>query len=218
MFITGPPNKTPIVYVYPALRKPSYYTYYLLGLEEVFGKRSLRFSCDGFPKFYEHGLALRFLVADDVERRVFISAGDGPGMNTKALAWCHRYAKVNLDPEVVPAHGREKVVPIGPSFGLRPSNLPNSITHTLLNLWHSPTLSYAGTRHHLAHFWAQWRRLPQEAYCPTDSRADSDYIFFAGTLWKEEDATNRFRAAFIEVARSAPGVEFEGGFAPPQRC
>ena len=185
--------------IYPWF-KASYYGFYLQGLWEIFPGARAAFSLRGFPQLHHHCLAFRISG-----RNIYVSAGDGPGINQEALAWCHVYAKVNLGIDVSAA----KLFPVGPSFGLRFLPLwrafcwslrtcrrPNGVTHSL--------------REHFAEYWRQWRyRLPERDYQP--SPPHPNYVFYLGTLWKQEPETNTFRANFIRACRSVPALRFEGG-------
>jgi glycosyltransferase involved in cell wall biosynthesis len=114
------------------------------------------------------------------------------------------------------------IVPLGPTFGIRLS-------------------SNALTRRHLAHTWRwalegdggppgrrsrvrtaadrsrallkhQRRRASIDAYAPRPS--DADYVFFTAWPWAKHGSVNPPRIGFIEACRRAPGLTFEGGFAP----
>ena len=184
-----------------------YYSFYAAGLAEVLGRVRPSSRC---PSFGHHGLA--FTAG---ERRIFVSASDGPGLKEDALRWCEVYGKVNLDPDSVAAADRERCLAIGPSFPIRvwgpAAAIATSWIHFLL-----ARRRIERPREHFANFWRQFRyRLPLAAYAPAES--DPEYVFFLSTLWKKEPDTNRSRAAFVEVCRSLSKVVFDGGFAPRTR-
>jgi hypothetical protein len=60
---------------------------------------------------------------------VYISAEDGSGFNSEALQWSDVYAKVNIDPNVRPEQHHEKILPIGPSFGVKNYGLGSTLIH-----------------------------------------------------------------------------------------
>jgi glycosyltransferase involved in cell wall biosynthesis len=68
-------------------------------------------------------------------------------------------------------------------------------------------------REHIANHWRQYKhRLPISVY--THARSERKYVFFVGSVWKREAQTNEYRALFMDVCRSTPGLRFEGGFPP----
>jgi glycosyltransferase involved in cell wall biosynthesis len=198
--------------VYPAFNA-YYYSFYLQGLHSVFGKKNIVLSCDEFPRFHHHCLA--FVVQGNKSKKIYISAGDGPGFNEEGLEWCDIYAKVNIDFNLIPSIYSSKVKAIGPSFSMRIWGLSSTIWHSI----HSFALGYPfidNVREHYARYWRQYRyRFPERAYVP--GKSSDNYIFFASSIWKKEHECNKYRAAFIDMCRKLPGIRFEGGFAPRSR-
>ncbi len=188
-----------------------YYAYYFAGLAEGLGQPQVRFATAGFPALHPHALAL---ILDN--KRIYISAGDGTGLNQAALEWCDVYAKVNLDWGLVPDHHRRKVIPIGPSFGIRFWSLPQTLILAAVN-YRRARKHIPQPREHFANYYRQYcHRLPLSAYTPGIS--EPNYIFYAASLWRKEPEANRLRANFMEAARSVPGITFEGGFAPGKQA
>jgi hypothetical protein len=191
-----------------------YYSFYIEGLREVFGTRSLSYDTHGEWPLLPHSLCFEVDA-----KRVYISAEDGSGFNPDGLQWADVYAKVNVDPKVQPEHHQEKVMPIGPSFGVRNYGLIKTLIH-MTRTTSMMTAAYGNLRkrfgnywprEHVANHWRQYRhRLPLNVYHPV--RSERDYVFFVGSLWKREDLTNAYRGLFMDVCRSTPGLRFEGGF------
>lgn len=183
-----------------------YYSFYLEGLYRL--PVRLGESARRVPYFGHHGLSMR-VIRKGLEKRVFLSASDGPGINREAMEWCDRYAKVNLDREALSPADAAKSMPIGPSFAVR--------TWAPLRAWARAfaTALVSGRqlsdlREHVASYRRQYRyRLPESAYEP--GRADADYVFFASRLWRKEARANRFRANFLEACRDSD-LRVEGGF------
>ena len=197
----------PRIRVYPAFNA-LYYSFYLAGLRALNGPSRLAYSGRGFPAFGHHGLA--FETVEESPRRVFLSASDGPGLQPAALAWCDIYGKVNLDAGSVPPAATSRCLAIGPSFPIRLWTPIAAGGRGMVNF-----LKCRGRvdspREHFANFWRQYRyRLPLAAYEPSPSTPG--YVFFAASLWKREEATNRLRGRFIEACRSLPELNVEGGF------
>ena len=193
-----------MIHIYP-ISNCFYYSYYLEALTKL-GK-PIKYSVDGFPHFHQHCLA--FIIDD---KKVYISAGDGPGFNEIGLEWCDIYAKVNIQNDSIPAEYNFKVLPVGPSFGIQYL----SGFQTLLNSWVTFVKSsnrQISPRDHFANYYRQWRyRLPIQYFKPR--KVDTSYIFHASTLWTKEKLTNVHRANFIEVASKTQDIRFEGGFSP----
>jgi hypothetical protein len=199
--VSGPPRAV----VYPAFNA-LYYSFYLAGLREV---RAVRYRRGAFPAFGHHALAFE---TGEPPVRILISASDGPVLQSAALAWCHVYGKINLDPSQVPAEHAARCLAIGPSFPVRLWGPPAAFARGLANLARCRG-RVESPREHFANFWRQYvYRLPLAAYEPVPGEAG--YVFTASTLWKKEAATNRYRASFVEACRSLHGLEVEGGFAP----
>ena len=70
-------------------------------------------------------------------------------------------------------------------------------------------IAWARTRGVIEH---QRRRTTIDAYLPQASQ--SDYVFFTAWPWAKHSDVNPPCAWFIEACRRAPGLTFEGGFAP----
>ncbi len=179
-----------------------YYSFYLEGLRRLGLRWRLRSA--GFPRVGHHGLWLR-----SGSRRLFISASDGPGISAEAVAWADVIGKVNLDRAEAPANA----IPIGPSFPVAVFSAPVAWALASSAWFRGGFRTAPSARSHFGAFRAQYRyRLPERAYAPGQS--DPGYVFALSRLWQKEPATNRWRAAFIEAARSLPDLEIEGGFAP----
>jgi hypothetical protein len=107
----------------------NYYSFYLAGLYFAFPEAKIQISRQGFPEIHHHCLAFRLLR--EKEEKIYISAGDGPGINEKGLEWCDVCGKVNYDPDSIPSTYGEKIMPIGPSFGIRIFSCPKTVFQAL---------------------------------------------------------------------------------------
>lgn len=193
------------VRVYPTF-EPTYHTYYLQGLVDVFGSRGIRYTVDGFPWLPRRCLAF---ITERPQRKVYIDARDPTDLEPHGLAWCDVYAKINIDWSVVTEAQREKLVAIGPHFSIRLWNPPTAAWHALNNYWQARS-RIAQTRRHFAGYWQQYKaHYWIDSYIPQPG--DPNYVFFSSTLWPNDPACNRFRANFIAACRSIDGLHFEGG-------
>ncbi len=185
-----------------------YYSYYLSQLKDNFN--IINYDSNPFPDFHHHCLAM--ILKDFSEKKIYISAGDGPGFNQLGLEWCDIYAKVNVHKEQIPKKFENKILPIGPSFGLNYLSLKETLTQLWVTTLRSK-MKLREYREHFANFYRQWKyRAPLSAYIP--GNVETDYIFHASTLWRKEPDTNTLRARFMDIANNNPKIKFDGGFAP----
>ena len=216
--MTRPTTGVGIV-VHPASNL-AYASLVLEGFARCLGPDAIRYSTEGFPPSYGHGRLLAFRLAGDPAAHAFCVFADQTTVNGRGQAWASVYGMVNVAPDAA-----EHVVALGPTFGVRLS-------------------SNALTRRHLAHTWRwavegrtkkprvrirmriaadrtralyahQRKRGSIDDYRPHAS--DPDYVFFTAWPWAKHDDVNPPRIRFIEACRRAPGLDFEGGFAPRRR-
>jgi len=202
------------VRIYPAF-DALYYSFYIQGVFDSFGRSNVEFSYDGFPRLPLACLA--FIVEGDPETKVVIDAYDGVKLTDYAgLEWCDVYGKVNLVSSLIPEDCLYKCLPIGPSFPIRIWPWRKAIWLALKH-YRPAVQGFKAAREHVANYVRQCRdRLPLTHFVP--GRARENYIFFSSTIWTEGEApgTNQYRALFMETCKSFTGVNFEGGFSPPQ--
>ena len=197
--------------VHPAAEL-SYASFVLEGLASVLGPSSIQYSTEGFPNRFTGGRVLAFYRADDPTARCFLTFNDHPRVNQMGVEWARTYGMVNVRAEDV----RTGVVPLGPTFGVRLTSSLLTARH-LMHAW-----SWAGARplrdaaaRARGAYQHQRRRTAIARYRPGHS--DPGYIFFAAWPWAKHTEVNPPRARFIEACRRAPGLTFEGGFAPRRR-
>ena len=184
-----------------------YHSFYVQGLREICGARNITYSRQKLPQAGEHGCAL--IVHDKSDHKIYIAAEDSPEINLEALEWCDIYAKINVSPDVMPAQGASKIMPIGPSFAVKIYAPPHALYHAL-KTYH---LTKKQPKQHFMNYYRQLKhRFPESFYKPGVTQRD--YIFFSGTIWKKDTGTNDARSLFVEACKSTPGVRFEGGFRP----
>jgi hypothetical protein len=199
--------------IYPAF-DAYYYSFYVKGLIETFGERSIHFSSRGFSPLTPE--CLSFIFKGDRELRIVVDAYDGKITTRQhaALEWCDVYGKVNLRSQIEDKTYIHKCLPIGPSFPIRIWPPAKAWRLALGNYGlNMPRLEYA--REHFSNYrWQYKYRVGLDLFAPGASR--DDYIFFSSTIWREEEAprTNGYRALFMKCCKSLSGITFEGGFSP----
>jgi glycosyltransferase involved in cell wall biosynthesis len=149
-------------------------------------------------------------VADDGHslKKVIVDFTDSSLIDSNALDWCDVYGKINLDATQTAS---DKIVCIGPSFGIQIYNLPKTLWYAITNFLKSyPRIP--NKRRFFSDYKSQYKRPKLTDYHPQPSK--TDYIFFMASLWKQEAETNSYRANFINSCQANSNVTFEGGFAP----
>ncbi|MCH9647229.1 MAG: hypothetical protein K0U98_03255 [Deltaproteobacteria bacterium] len=208
-----------VVRLYPGFNA-LYYSFYLQGLEQAFGRGNLAWTTRSFPRFGHHCLAFEVDAGGQRPIRIYISASDGPGINPRGLEWCDVYAKANLaldldevlGPDAPPLELRSRLLAIGPSFPVRRWS-PLAAAFRALKSFALCRGQVERVREHLANYRRQYKyRMPLSAYRPQEP--ESDYLFFASRLWQRNPTTNQFRANYIRACRSVADLHFEGGFVP----
>ena len=192
-----------------------YYSFYIQGIVDSFGKANVEFSYKGFPRLPLDCLA--FIVHGTEPLRVVIDAYDGVRLtNHRAIEWCDVYGKVNLEWSALPHKYAYKCLPIGPSFPVRLWSWSKSICMGLRN-YHPRVQGVKYARKHFSDYVRQCRdRLPLTEFVPGHVR--NNYVFFSATIWREAEApgTNQCRSSFMTSCKSFRGLKFEGGFSPPR--
>ena len=188
-----------------------YYSFYIEGFYNLLGRRNVKFRSSPFPNFPERTFAA-IVKSETGERKIIIDAFDSNRINTEMLEWSDVYGKVNYKKDQIPYDQISKVVPLGPSFGIRIWNLPQLLYHAAIN-YHSARNRIAMKENFFKNYWRQFKRLPIKEY-NTQNETEENYICFISSLWEKEERVNKSRAEFITACKNINGVIFEGGFAP----
>lgn len=186
-----------------------YASYYIYGLYEVFGKQNVRFSSRYFKSFKHDNHFFAFVITKGTsQKKVIVDFTDDSSIDSTALQWADVYGKINLEISKTP---HNKIVSIGPSFGIRIYSLVETIWFAFSNLLKSYS-RIPNKRKFLSNYKAQFKRPKLSDYSLKPPK--KNYIFFMASLWKKESETNKFRANFIKSCKANTNIEFEGGFAP----
>ncbi|SFU18117.1 hypothetical protein SAMN04489724_4769 [Algoriphagus locisalis] len=190
-----------------------YSSYYIKGIEELFGKKNIKFSNNYFRDFKHnnHFFAL-VLKSKDAERKIIIDFADSEEVDIIALNWADTYAKINKSDIAYPSP--EKIIAIGPSFGIHIYSFFKTGYMAISNYLKASS-RIPNKRRFFSDYKAQLNRMSIDEYYP--NKNVNNYVFFASSLWKKEKKTNDFRANFIKACIENPDIEFDGGFAPRPR-
>lgn len=194
---------------------------YIQGLKEAFGSSQVLYSTRPFHSLphnsarwdFDHFMA--FHVAPD-DLRFVIDYGDKLEFNLAALEWCDVYAKVNLnaaEQKSQPAHLVQKIVQIGPSFGVNNYFTSELYALCLINWTKAARLgSSVSFREFLTGY--NWTRIrePESTYEPMSS--DPNFVFHVSRYYRNQnhgEYANAARSIFMRAAKEDPEIEFRGG-------
>jgi len=195
-----------------------YASYYIQGIVDLFGAEKVCFRMSPFEllvKKYDN-LAFdeffAFIIIRNGQRvKIVIDYKDNYTINYEIYDWCDVYGKVNLNPKYTDLFDYNKIINIGPGFGIRIMGNFATILNAMSNFIKS--YRYSDIKYYpffYGYYW-QTKRLPISDF--TNSPTDGKYVFFVSTLWNHDNcirSTNVLRAAFIEECKNA-GLNFEGG-------
>jgi len=174
-------------------------------------KKNVEFSRKEFPAFPERTFAV-IIESGKKKLKIVIDAYDSPRISPGLLEWCDIYAKVNYNDKNLPTSNQHKIIPIGPSFGIKIWNMPETVYFAFSNYIKSKGEIHF-KRNFFANYWRQYKRLELKEYNVNSSVKDN-YVYFISSLWGKEKETNSNRANFILACQELEAVKFEGGFAP----
>lgn len=184
-----------------------YASFYIRGLYVVYGRKNVKFSNQHFKQFKHNNHFFAFIVKDKSSlKKVIIDFTDSNAIDAEALKWSDVYGKINLD-DSLPQD--PKIIPIGPSFGIRLFSLFETLSYAFINLCKAYT-QIPNKRRFLSDYKAQYKRPKLSDYRHQNPIAN--YVFFMTSLWKQEPLANSYRANFIKSCKTSPNLTFEGGF------
>lgn len=199
----------------------SYATYYIEGFRKLFpGKVVFKIIDTDLSLLesedYRCGFAVVVAYTDDSIKRIFVDISDINIIRERFYDWADVYAKINVKAEDL---SRQKLLLIGPSFGVRLWNPVKTVRVCIMNYlktrtsrnegYHAPFMSYFQD-----YMYTVFRRLPISAYNSRYDVSDAEYAFTLNTLWYDsltDSMTNKYRGAFIRACQKL-FPRFEGGF------
>ncbi|RZJ68199.1 MAG: glycosyltransferase family 1 protein [Flavobacterium sp.] len=180
-------------------------------MRRLYGKNSIRFTSKYFSQFKHNGRHVALIVKQgERSAKIIIDFGDVSVIDQKGYEWCDHYAKINIDFESLARH--DKLLSIGPSFGIRVFSFPETVALSLRN-YIKGRKRIENVRYFFADYKAQLKRRRVEDY-QNNKKSNDRMVFFASSLWKLEPETNLFRANFINAAKKNNEIDFVGGFSP----
>lgn len=197
----------------------NYSAYYILGFASLYGRRNLKFGLIDVPgisdqQAYYQGCTMLIVDEEKGVRKVFIDPHDTNTVNEQFYNWSDVYAKINVTAEDAV---REKILVIGPSFGIQLWNPFHTMWIGVCNLLKcriGSRFNISAKSYLLDYAYTFVRRQRIKEYLNTGDQEKRDYVFALSTLWYDSQTystTNRFRGVFAEACKSLYPV-FEGGF------
>ncbi|MBO6032573.1 MAG: glycosyltransferase [Prevotella sp.] len=201
-----------------------YSSFYIYALRHVLGRDAVRFDSTPFQHLSasaQQSKGLLFIIRQPghPDKKYYLYGNDSYRIEEEIYEWCDVYASVNANFEKTP--GRDKLVSLTPSFGIRVWNAGGTFCAALSN-----AVSYIRTvhDHKLKTFLGNYKRLLNRPYYAdlTPGSSRSDYVFFCSTLWYNDEYNqndrhlNARRARFIRACKELEELRFEGGFVPQQ--
>ena len=194
----------------------NYASYYIIGLKLYYPNLPIIWDSSKFPytfkglKDYRQGIGI-ILEKDNELRKFFIDFHDSNQVLEQPYKWCDVYGKINVKKEDL---NKSKILPIGPSFGVRFTNVINALKLATINYfsikdrgWKPDIKSYLSS-----YVYQFLRRKKFEEYV-VNPNENENYIFALSTLWyddKTDTTTNIFRANFSRLCKKLMPA-FEGG-------
>lgn len=213
----------------------SYSSFYLYGLIQLFGHKSVSYSLKPFKNLKDPRLNLQFVVIkNNVTRRIFIHTRDVYQLDIDGYNWCDVYGHVNANFKYYPHDKYPKIRSLVPSYGIRVFSLFEMLGIAVCNFFKSlnsiiyrdewnakkddcvinPIINIKLFFHRF--YKGYESRLPYEVYA-NNERSEDNYVFFLSTLWfsdeyvENDKAVNRRRAHFIRACKMIQNITFEGG-------
>ena len=198
----------------------NYATWYLYGIAKIYGVASIHFDVAPFVAIrfddfmeYISGMPLLVIMDDGKERRIFIDYCDYDTIFPDRYQWADVYAKVNVTEEQLRKF--EKVIAIGPGFGIRIEKPLAALWLGLRNYWKSRKYTAIPMWRMMGDYaYSFVRRLDMTCYqLKADMSVEGGYVFHASTLWRKpymDKTTNAARGAFLRVCKEV-GLKVEGG-------
>lgn len=217
------------VYVHPSV--DIYYSgFYLLGLEQVFGKENIIYSAKPFdftpPTPFEiFEVYLLFIIdRDGVQTKYALDLYDMHNIKQNIYEWCDIYGQINVRYREFPAAIYPKVVPLCPSFGVCYWSLFETPYRVISDLTMLHYHVQPNCLRPIKRAIKQLRRLPYDCYLYSkEGDVRDNYVFMLSTLWHNSEVAgigkevNEARVNFMNACRGIPNLQFEGGLVPTKR-
>lgn len=187
-----------------------YAAFYIKGLQELYPGQVSFWAKPFSPLVYtSESHILAFVVKENqVEKKVVVDFGDAPTIHEPFLAWCDIYGKVNLNRVSSSYIKSDKIISLGPNYGLK-------IYDKKYALWLAG-VNYLKTWSRVPHlkiFVSKYilssKKVASFSFLPTTDTENK--IYFLSSYWKGQGLTNQYRKNFIAACKAHKGIQFSGG-------
>lgn len=198
----------------------NYASFYIEGLRQVFGRKNIVWRRKPFEMLH-YNLDCHCLAFVINGRRYVADFADSNKLFfPDFLNWADVYGKVNYCQEYIPTGFAEKIVAIGPNFGIANfgANRWSATFRCLIN-W---PLVYGRLNYSFKSYWSPYLWLYKRHGIKFEPNAESvgtTSVFMVARWWSGQSWVNTARVNFIRACRSlaAEGViTFVGGLIPDQ--
>ncbi len=200
--------------------KVNYASYYLYGIKSLFGTCRIKYRCLSdisieTDRQSRIGFAMMVLTADDT-KRIYLDYGDWDEINEAYYQWADVYAKINVRNKDA---NREKLLVIGPSFGVKLWSPLTCLIQGLKNYTHIQKVCGDSFKRSLKQYLMDYaymfvRRKRYNYYHRFTQEEQPGYVFSFNTLWygnMADQTTNKLRGLFMRECQHLM-ASFEGGF------
>lgn len=197
---------------------PWYYEYYFKGLVDYYGKENVKFNfSESFMEYYKYSFTkyrkaffYYEITSGETRKRVVISAEDWVDINSEVYKAVDCYAKVNVVEEQTGKY--QKILPIGPNFGIRYFSLLEYIffTYTLHRKTKikNPFFKTFFTNSFKRSFYRTYeRKNPEES--------NLKKTFYLNYPWRKHHEVTKRRKEITKILKDLEKrdiIIFEGGF------
>ena len=194
----------------------NYAFYYIKGLRQCFPNVPIKWNSKMFPyrfdslQEFRQGIGI-ILEYENYSQKIYIDFHDPDIILEQPYKWCDVYGKINIKED--DCH-RDKIVPIGPSFGIRYKSLISSLLGGMVNYIRLSDRGWKPSFKEYIHgyLYPFVRRKTYKWYTMNPDEKEG-YIFAASTLWydaKTDRTTNNYRAQYCRLCKKLMPF-FEGG-------
>lgn len=196
-----------------------YKSFYIKGLEDLFGKNNVSYSMTPFMDLSSsslNGWDILFIVKDNNKStKYYISCNDSYAINEEIYRWCDVYGSVNANFALTDKKYHKKLIPLCPSFGIKCWSNAKILMHSVFDY----RITTGSIKKHLG----KYKRLIttrhdlSDYYSAIKISKSLPYVFFSSTLWyndewnRNDEKVNKTRANFIRACKKISGLTFEGG-------
>lgn len=196
----------------------NYSSFYIKGLQEVFGRKNVHASSVPFSKLH-YGSETHILAFIVDDRRYVIDFADSNTVFYHSfLEWTDVYGKVNYNRTNLPNENQEKIVPCSPNFAI-----PILGNNKFFATFHA-TINFLKCRNRLDYsflsFLNKYLALSNRQINVEKQTTSKNTITFFSRLWSGQEVVNRIRANYIRACKKLDNeglFNFIGGLIPDSK-